>query len=158
VKLNQIDFIAPAVFCDFEQIEHAQETRLSRQFRSDIGKPDRGDRLDLYFSVSHTIASPFFDMGPHPNPDAAGYIPPNNSFAEALCEDDQASPFLTRAAKHRRRPVMADKNGLHLSFAHIRSASTCTLRSVGPSYCIGCLVDFEFYPEIVSQSGTAMGY
>jgi hypothetical protein len=33
-------------------------------------------------------------MGAHPYSNAAGYFPSNNSFAEALCENHHATPFL----------------------------------------------------------------
>jgi hypothetical protein len=33
-------------------------------------------------------------VGAHPNSDAAGYFSSNNSFAEALCENHFAAPFL----------------------------------------------------------------
>ena len=44
VKPDQINPVALAMFCDLEQIDHAQETRLTRQFWRDIRKPDRRDR------------------------------------------------------------------------------------------------------------------
>jgi hypothetical protein len=94
MKTNQIDIVAFTMFSHFEQIEQAQETRLSRQLWSNIGKPDQCDRIDLDLSLSHAITLPFFYMGVYPYSDAAGYIPSNHSIAEALCENHHATPFL----------------------------------------------------------------
>ena len=41
MKTNQIDVVPFTMFSHLEQIEHAQETRLSRQLRSNLGKPDQ---------------------------------------------------------------------------------------------------------------------
>jgi hypothetical protein len=40
-------------------------------------------------------------MRAHPNSNAAGYFPLNNSFAEALCENHRAAPFLAPVNFHR---------------------------------------------------------
>jgi hypothetical protein len=63
VEPNQVYVVALTVLCDLEQIEHSEEAGFPRQFRSDIRKPDRGDRLDFYLAVSHAIAAAFRDMG-----------------------------------------------------------------------------------------------
>src|SRR5882757_941691 len=97
METNQIDVVAFTMFSPFEQIEHAQETRLSRQRWSDIGKPDQCDRIHLDLSLSHAITLAFFYVGAHPDSNAAGYFPLNNSFAEALCENHRAAPFLAPA-------------------------------------------------------------
>jgi hypothetical protein len=94
MKTNQIDVVAFTMFSHFEQIEHAQETRLSRQRWSNIGKPDQCDRIDLDLSLSYAITLAFFYMGAHPYSDAAGDFPSNHPFAEALCENHQATPIL----------------------------------------------------------------
>ena len=63
MKTNQIDVVAFTMLSHLEQIEHAQETRLSRQLGSNIGKPDQCDRIDLDHSLSHAITLAFFDVG-----------------------------------------------------------------------------------------------
>ncbi len=63
MKTNQIDVVAFTMFSHFEQIEHAQKTRLSRQLRSNIGKPDQCDRIDLDFSLSYAERLPSFTWG-----------------------------------------------------------------------------------------------
>src|SRR5579863_6963352 len=97
MKANQIDVVALTMFSHLKQIEHAQETRLSRQRWSNIGKPDQSDRIDLDFSLSHTITLAFFYVGARPYSDAASYFPLNNSFAEALCEHHHTAPLLALA-------------------------------------------------------------
>ena len=97
MKTNQIDVVALTVFSHLKQIEHAQETRLSRQRWRNIGKSDQSDRIDLDFSLSHSITLAFFYVGARPYSDAASYFPLNNSFAEALCEDHHAAPLLAMA-------------------------------------------------------------
>ena len=94
MKTNQIDVVAFTMFSHLEQIEHAQETRLARQFWSNIGKPDQCDRIDLDLPLSHAITLAFFDVRAHPYSDAAGYFPSNNPIAEAFCENHHAAPFL----------------------------------------------------------------
>jgi hypothetical protein len=84
VKPNQIYVIALAVLCNLKQIEYSEETGFPRQFRSDIRKPDRCDRLDFYLAVSHAIAAAFHDMGPSPNPDATSNVAANHPFAKTL--------------------------------------------------------------------------
>jgi hypothetical protein len=42
MKTNQIHVVAFTMFSHLEQIEHAQETRLSGQRWSNIGNPDQG--------------------------------------------------------------------------------------------------------------------
>ncbi len=94
MKTDQIDVVALTVFSHLEQIEHAQETRLSRQCWSYVGKPDQGDRIDFDLSLSHAITLAFFYVGARPDSNAAGYFPSNNCFAEVLCENHQAAPLL----------------------------------------------------------------
>ena len=101
MKTDQIDVVAFTMFRYLEQIEHAQETRLSRQRWGDVGKPDQGDRIDFDLSLSHAITLAFFYVRAHPNSNAAGYFPLNNCFAEALCENHRAAPFLAPVNFHR---------------------------------------------------------
>ena len=109
MKTNQIDVVPFAMFSHLEQIEHAQETRLSRQLRSNLGKPDQCDRIDLDLPLSHAITLAFFYPGAHPYSDAAGYFPSNNSFAEALCENHHAAPFLAPVNYGESLPVASDR-------------------------------------------------
>jgi hypothetical protein len=95
MKTDQIDVVAFTMFSYLEQIEHAQETRLSRQRWSNIGEPDQCDRIHLDLSLAHAITLALFYVGAHPDSNAAGYFSLNNSFAEALCENHRTAPFLT---------------------------------------------------------------
>jgi hypothetical protein len=94
MKANQIDVFALPMFSHIEQIEHAQETRLSRQRWSNIGKPDQGDRIDLDLSLFHAITLAFFYVRARPYSNGASYFPSNDAFAEALCENHHAAPLL----------------------------------------------------------------
>jgi hypothetical protein len=106
MKTNQIDVVAFTMFSHLEQIEHPEETRLACQRRSNIGKPDQCDRINLDLSLSHPITLALFYAGAHPNSNAAGYFPSNHSFAEALCENHRAAPFLALAYRGDMIPVV----------------------------------------------------
>ena len=106
MKTNQIDVVAFTMFRHLEQVEHAQEARLARQRWSNIGKPDQGDRIDLDLTLSHSITLAFFYVGAHPNSDAAGYVPSNDFFAKALCENHHADPFLVHVYRGDMIPIL----------------------------------------------------
>ena len=78
---NQIDIFAFAVLRDLKQIEHPQETRLSRQLWSDIRETYRRDRIYLDLTLFHAIPGAHFDVGTRPYPDAARDFSAANSFA-----------------------------------------------------------------------------
>jgi hypothetical protein len=82
VKPDQIDILAFTVLCDLQQIQNAEEPRLSGQLRRDIGKPDRNNRLDFDLSVGvHPVASADLHMRALPYTNTARDISPANSFA-----------------------------------------------------------------------------
>ena len=43
------------MFRDLEQVQNAKESRLARQFRSNIRKPYWLDRIDLNLAFLHTV-------------------------------------------------------------------------------------------------------
>ena len=96
MKADQINVISLAVFCDFEQIKHAQKAGFARQLWSDVRKRDRCNGLDFDFSISHLVTPPFCDMGSGPNPDGAGYIPSDHSFPETFCKHQAGAPFFPK--------------------------------------------------------------
>src|SRR5438876_9930698 len=51
---RSINILTSTVFRDFEQVQNAKEPRLARQFRSDIWKPYRLNRIDLNLAFLHT--------------------------------------------------------------------------------------------------------
>jgi len=86
VEPDEINLIAVAVLGYFEQIDHAQEARLSRQLRSDFLKGDwlDGIYLDLAFFHAVTVADPH--VRARPDSDAAGDLPAANPFTQSLGE------------------------------------------------------------------------
>jgi hypothetical protein len=87
VESNQIDVLALAVLRDLEEVDHALETRRSRQLWSDIRETDRQDRIDLDLTLFHPVAVADLYMGTHPNADAASDFAAPNPVAQALRED-----------------------------------------------------------------------
>ena len=86
---DQIDILAFAVLRDLEKVDHAFETRLSRQLWSDVRETDRQDRIHLDLTFFHAIADAFLDAGIHPYSDAAGNFSATNSLAQTLGEDHE---------------------------------------------------------------------
>src|SRR6266850_6957608 len=91
VEPNQIDILAFTVLRDLEQIDHTQETRLSRQFWSDIRKTDRRDRIHLDLTFFHTIPGANLHVGTRPYPDTASDFSASNSLAKTLAEHHEES-------------------------------------------------------------------
>ena len=84
---DQVDVFALAMLCDFEEVEHAKETRLARELRSDIRETDRLDRIDFDFALVHTIPCTGLDVGTHPYPDAASDFSAANALPQTLGEN-----------------------------------------------------------------------
>jgi hypothetical protein len=51
------------VFRDFEQVQNAKESGLARQFRSNIWKPYRLNRIDLNLAFLYTVPRPYSTWG-----------------------------------------------------------------------------------------------
>ena len=88
---DQIDILAFSVLRNFEEIEHAEETRCARQLWSDIYETDLLDRINLDFTLFHSIPPAHLDVRTLPYSDAASDFAAPNSVAEALGEDHRAS-------------------------------------------------------------------
>jgi hypothetical protein len=91
MKPNQINILAFAVLGDLEQIDDAQESRLSRQLRCDIRETDGRDGIHLDLTLFHTVPRAHFDVRTRPYANAAGDFPATNSLAETLGEDHSQS-------------------------------------------------------------------
>lgn len=83
VEADEIDVVAFAVFGDFKQVEHAEESGLAREFRSDVGESDGFNGVDFDFALFHAIAGADADAGLSPYSDAHGDFAAPHSFAEA---------------------------------------------------------------------------
>jgi len=91
VESNQVDVFSPAVLCDLKEIQHAQKSGGASQLRSDIGKTDLLDGIDLNLTVLvHAIAPSYLDVRTHPDPNAAGDFTASNTFAQSFREDHVA--------------------------------------------------------------------
>ena len=74
---------------DLHAIGGAQEARLARQFRSDVGKSDWFDGVDFNGALFHRVALADGDAAMHPDPDSAGDFAAADAFAKAFGEDHQ---------------------------------------------------------------------
>ena len=91
---NQINILALPVLGDLEQIDQTQETRLTRQLRSNIRKTDRRDRIHLDLTFLHTVPVAHFNVGTHPYSDTASDLSATNSLAKTLgeCHEKNLTP------------------------------------------------------------------
>ena len=91
VEADQVDILAFTVPRDLQQIGEAEETRFSREFRRNLRKLDRLNRVDLDLSFVHTVTA----TGPYawttPNANAAGNLSAADSFAKTFGEDHAKS-------------------------------------------------------------------
>ena len=83
---DQIDILAFAVLRDLEKVDHAFETRLSRQLWSDVRETDRQDRIHLDLTFFDSVAVTRLDARAHPDSDATGDLTATDSIAQALGE------------------------------------------------------------------------
>jgi hypothetical protein len=95
VESDQIDVLALAVLGDLEEINDSLEARGARQVWSDVVQTDRQDRLDLDFTLFHTVSLAGRHMRAHPDADAAGDLTASDSVAQTSCED-HLKPSRTR--------------------------------------------------------------
>jgi hypothetical protein len=72
VEPDQINILTSTVFRDFEQVQNAKESGLARQFRSNIWKPYRLNRIDLNLAFLHTVPRAYSDVGTRPDSHRAG--------------------------------------------------------------------------------------
>lgn len=102
---NQIDILAFTVLRNLEHIDDTQETRLSRQLRSDGQKTDRLDRIHFDLTFVHTVPGAHFDVGASPESDTASDFSATNAGAKTLGEDHEESLL---AAQDRHFDTLAD--------------------------------------------------
>jgi len=86
MEANQVDVLASAVLGDLEQIDQAQESRLARQLRCNIWKPDRLDRIHLDLAFFQAVPAADSDMGTRPDTHTASDLPAANSVPKPLGE------------------------------------------------------------------------
>ena len=81
---NQIDVLAFTVLRDFEQVDETEESRLSRQCRSDVRKTYRLDRIHFDLTFFHLVPFAHFDVRARPYSDTASDFSSTNSIAKSL--------------------------------------------------------------------------
>ena len=86
MKTDEVDFLAPAVFGDLEQIKNSKEPGLSRQFRRDIGEADLLNRVHFNLAFFHAVSAADAYAGLRPYPDAARDLPAPNPVPKAFGE------------------------------------------------------------------------
>jgi hypothetical protein len=86
------------VLRDLEQIDDAQESRLSCQRWSDIQKSDRLDRIHFDLAFVHTVSVADLDVESLPYSDTASDFSATNSIAEPLGEHHEKSLHSPREA------------------------------------------------------------
>jgi hypothetical protein len=86
VESDQINILTATVFRDFEQVQNAKESRLARQFRSNIWKPYRLNRIDLNLAFLHTVPHAYSNVGTRPDSHAASDFSATNSLAKSFSE------------------------------------------------------------------------
>src|SRR5579872_1130595 len=91
VEPDQINILTSAMFRDLEQVQNAKESRLARQLRSNIWKPDRFNRIDFNLAFLHTVSSAHAHARMHPNPHTASDLAATYSLAKSLSEHHEES-------------------------------------------------------------------
>jgi len=102
VKADQIDIFTASVFCDFEQVEHAEETGFACQFWGDIREADSFDGVDfdgsfltsVFVSTNpeprfHGVSLADGDARAQPKADGARDFAAANAIAKAFGEDHE---------------------------------------------------------------------
>jgi hypothetical protein len=94
VESDQIDVLAPTMLRDLEEVDHALETRSSREVGSNIREPDGQDRVHLDLTLFHPVPVAHSYVRTQPDADAASDLATANAIAEALGEDHPKSVSL----------------------------------------------------------------
>ena len=82
MELHQIDLLAAAVFRDFQQIDHAVETRSSRQLRRDVVELDLAQRIDFDHSGAELVAIADAHARTLPDAHADGDVAVSDTFVQ----------------------------------------------------------------------------
>ena len=79
------------MFRDLEQVKDAKESRLARQFRSNIWKPYWFDRIDLNLTFFHTVPRAYSYVGTDPDSHTASDFSTTYSLTKAFSERHEQS-------------------------------------------------------------------
>lgn len=96
------------MFRHLQQVQNAKESRLARQFRSNIRKPDRFNRIDFNRTFLHAVSRAHSNAGTHPDSHAASDFPAPYSLAKPPSEhhEDSLRPTVQPAQFAKRRPTL----------------------------------------------------
>ncbi|HTT64024.1 MAG TPA: hypothetical protein VMG35_19370 [Bryobacteraceae bacterium] len=94
MKTDQINVSPPAVIGNFKKIDNTEESRFTRQLRSNVGETDRLDRIDLDLAFLHAIPPANSDMRARPNADTASDLSTANAVSQPLRERHDESLHL----------------------------------------------------------------
>ena len=93
MEADEIDILASAVFCDFEQIDHSQEARFPGQLRGDIRKADGLDGIDFDLAFFHRVPRAHSYVRTNPDSDAARDFAAPHSLAQAFGKHHEESLY-----------------------------------------------------------------
>src|SRR5579859_370929 len=79
------------MFRDLQQVQNAQKSRLPRQLRRNIWKPDRLNRIDFNLAFLHPVPPAHSHAGTHPYPHTASDLPATYSLAQPFSERHENS-------------------------------------------------------------------
>jgi hypothetical protein len=107
VEPDQINILASAMFRDLKQVQNAKKSRLPRQFRSNIWKSYRLNRIDFNLAFLHTVSRAYSDVGTYPDSHTASDFSATYSLAKPFSEHHEESlrPTLQSAQSAKRWPT-----------------------------------------------------
>jgi hypothetical protein len=79
------------MFRDLEQVQDAKESRLARQFRSNVWKTYWLNRIDLNLAFLHAVSRAYSDARTHPDSHTASDLSATYSLAKSLSESHKES-------------------------------------------------------------------
>jgi hypothetical protein len=96
------------VFRDLQQVQNAKESRLARQFWSNVWKPDRVNRIDLNLAFLDTVPRVYSDAGTRPDSHTASDFSATYSLAKAFSKRHEESLHpMVQCAQFRKCPWTA---------------------------------------------------
>jgi hypothetical protein len=116
VEPDQINVLASTMFRHLEQVQHAKESRLARQFRRNIGKPYGLNRIHLDLAFLHTVSRTYSDAGTKPESHTASDFSATYSLAKSFGERHKESlrPMAQCAQSVRLSKTCGKRRGCHL--------------------------------------------
>src|SRR5580658_7877792 len=75
MEADQVDILSSTMFRHLKQVQNTQKPRLASQFRSNIRKPDRLNRVHLNLAFLHAVPGTHPHPRTHPDPHTARNLP-----------------------------------------------------------------------------------